>query len=170
MNKEELIKFKKILETKIKYSSLLRVGEQFSEHPGIEGDYYYQGPSRDIITINNKKNTKEAIKAITNNFETAIYYCCKNEYEFDKLIISPCLCPFVNTKDIKKHEEDDDEIMILEQDAQVLEDIIELDLYDIKVINNVKEIIIDPELIPGYITGKWFTVSKTSKEALKNNH
>ena len=90
MNKEDLIDLKKVLSENQSpnylqdYISLLRCGR-----------YYFFDATYKKYELQGNLDTKKAANIIITNFENAIRYYCSKHKEFDRMILSPFICPYV---------------------------------------------------------------------------
>ena len=163
MTREELINLKRTLETSNnEYCGILRNEEN--------DDSYYKGTIVKLSNIYERLNTKEAVEVITKNFKSAIYYYCMLGKKFDKMIINPCICPFINIEDVNEIEDCND-LVTLKKDYKLLSDIVEIDLYRlfVKEEGNIISEIGDSEFIKNYDSLTWFVVSLKELKSLLLN-
>ena len=170
MNKEDLIDLKKVLSENQSpnylqdYISLLRCGR-----------YYFFDATYKKYELQGNLDTKKAANIIITNFENAIRYYCSKHKEFDRMILSPFICPYVKKSSLAKYISADDfceREIILNDDVEVLDDIVRINFFRLNVFNNNKKLsnIGDTFFIPNYNSRDWFNVSlsKLNNELLEN--
>ena len=144
MNKEQLIKLKKMLFDQ-------SCNKEYREaNLDMDDGCYNLSPIYKKSEILSKLNTEGAIIAIMSNFESAIKYYAKKNIDFDTMTITPSMFPYVSEKWLQQYlnvENDsnfdidycESEIM-LKDDMEFLGDIVSIDLYDLSVMNNQKKV------------------------------
>ena len=92
MNKEQLIKLKKILEQgKQKYSVIYMKNREIINEDEI---------LLELNELEEKPKTQEAIQAITNEFEKIMRFLAANDQEFNEISIIPNFGILVKEKDL----------------------------------------------------------------------
>ena len=137
MNKEQLIKLKKILFEK-------NSDEEY-RLAMIDDNYYELSYVQTKCEILSNLNTNGAVQAIMKNFESAIKYYAKKNINFDTMTIKPFMHPYVSEKSLKQYlsmENDSDfdveyceSNIMLKDDIKFLDDIVSIDLYNFFVYN-----------------------------------
>lgn len=169
MNKEQLIKLKKILSNQGQF--IERYTEEYISIVRC-GRYYLLENPQTFLKIQDELDTRKAVKTLMSNFENAIRYYCKERKEFDALTITPTICPYISKKSLDKYIIDNDFCKtetILKDDIEILDDIVKINFCRLFVQNNKEKIskVGENQLIPNYNVANWFVVSlKELKEEL----
>lgn len=126
MNKEQLIKLKKILEQgKQKYSVIYMKNREIINEDEI---------LLELNELEEKPKTQEAIQAITNEFEKIMRFLAANDQEFNEISIIPNFGILVKEKDL------DFEKGIIKENAEYLNDTAVVDFYEVSIKNDGVEL------------------------------
>ena len=134
MNKEELIAYKQILESKEEYTVL------YME----DGNIVNELCSYSMIQLLQKKNSQKAVNIITENFKALIEHLVQSNIEFTSITMKPHFGILVSKEEI--NEED----YKLPDNIHILNDLVFIDICNFQVENNDTKVSVDIDKIPNY--------------------
>lgn len=134
MNKEELITYKQILESKEEYTVL------YMENGNIVNELC----SYSMIQLLQKKNSQKAVNIITENFKALIEHLVQSNIEFTSITMKPHFGILVSREEI--NEED----YKLPDNIHILNDLVFIDICNFQVENNDTKVSVDIDKIPNY--------------------
>lgn len=134
MNKEELITYKQILESKEEYTVL------YMENGNIVNELC----SYSMIQLLQKKNSQKAVNIITENFKALIEHLVQSNIEFTSITMKPHFGILVSKEEI--NEED----YKLPDNIHILNDLVFIDICNFQVENNDTKVSVDIDKIPNY--------------------
>ncbi len=134
MNKEELIAYKQILESKEEYTVL------YMEDSNIVNELC----SYSMIQLLQKKNSQKAVNIITENFKALIEHLVQSNIEFTSITMKPHFGILVSKEEI--NEED----YKLPDNIHILNDLVFIDICNFQVENNDTKVSVDIDKIPNY--------------------
>ena len=134
MNKEELITYKQILESKEEYTVL------YMENGNIVNELC----SYSMIQLLQKKNSQKAVNIITENFKALIEHLVQSNIEFTSITMKPHFGILVSREEI--NEED----YKLPDNIHILNDLVFIDICNFQVENNDAKVSADIDKIPNY--------------------
>lgn len=134
MNKEELITYKQILESKEEYTVL------YMENGNIVNELC----SYSMIQLLQKKNSQKAVNIITENFKALIEHLVQSNIGFTSITMKPHFGILVSKEEI--NEED----YKLPDNIHILNDLVFIDICNFQVENNDTKVSVDIDKIPNY--------------------
>ena len=134
MNKEELITYKQILESKEEYTVL------YMENGNIVNELC----SYSMIQLLQKKNSQKAVNIITENIKALIEHLVQSNIEFTSITMKPHFGILVSKEEI--NEED----YKLPDNIHILNDLVFIDICNFQVENNDTKVSVDIDKIPNY--------------------